>query len=97
MTAPQFFDSREDAADWIDKNQLGRRNLTPDQMSIIRGRRYNRQKKVQGGDHKSKCQNDTLIDTSEVLAKEHGVSPATIKRDGKKAAQLDALGENAAA
>ena len=31
---------REAAADWIDAHQLGRRNLTPKQMSLIRGRRY---------------------------------------------------------
>jgi len=52
-------------------------------MSLIRGRRYNRLKKIQGGDHKSKGQNDTLINQADRLAKEHGVSPATIKRDGK--------------
>jgi len=68
---------RDAAADWIDKNQLGRRNLTPDQMSLLRGRRYNRAKKARGGDHKSKDQNDTLINTAKKLAKEHGVSPAT--------------------
>ena len=68
---------RDAAEDWIDKNQLGRRNLTPDQMSLLRGRRYNRAKKAQGGDHKSKDQNDTLINTAKKLAKEHGVSPAT--------------------
>ena len=27
---------------WIDTNQLGRRNLTPDQASLLRGRRYKR-------------------------------------------------------
>ena len=68
---------RDAAADWIDKNHLGRRNLTPDQMSLLRGRRYNRAKKAQGGDHKSKDQNDTLINQADRLAKEHGVSPAT--------------------
>ena len=36
------------AMDWIDANQLGRRNLTPDQMSQLRGRRYNRAKKAKG-------------------------------------------------
>ena len=52
---------RDAAADWIDKNQLGRRNLTPDQMSLLRGRRYNRAKRQDGGhgDQKSGCQNDT--------------------------------------
>jgi len=86
---------RDAAADWIDKNHLGRRNLTPDQMSLLRGRRYNRAKKAQGGDHKSKDQNDTLINQADRLAKEHGVSPATIKRDGKIAAFMDEHPEEA--
>jgi len=77
------------AADWIDANQLGRRNLMPDQASLMRGRRYNRAKGKQGGDHKSKDQNDTLIDHAERLAKQHGVSAATIKRDGKFAAAVE--------
>lgn len=34
------------ALDWMDANQLGRRNLTPEQMSLLRGRIYNRSKKT---------------------------------------------------
>jgi len=90
---------RDAAADWIDKNQLGRRNLTPDQMSLLRGRRYNRAKKAQGGtganQYKQKDQNDTSANTAKRLAKEHGVSPATIKRDGKIAAFMDEHPEEA--
>ena len=50
---------RDAAADWIDKNQLGRRNLTPDQMSLLRGRRYNRAKKAPHRPEKGD-QNDPL-------------------------------------
>jgi len=86
---------RDAAADWIDKNQLGRRNLTP----LLRGRRYNRAKKAQGGtganQYKQKDQNDTSANTAKRLAKEHGVSPATIKRDGKIAAFMDEHPEEA--
>ena len=86
---------RDAAADWIDKNQLGRRNLTPDQMSLLRGRRYNRAK-TKGHGSKTGYQNDTQnIKTADRLAKEHGVSPATIKRDGKIAAFLDEHPEEA--
>lgn len=82
---------RDAAIDWIDKNQLGRRNLTPEQMSLLRGRRYNRMKKAQGGDHKSKDQNDTLINSAETLSQQHGVSSATIKRDGQFASDVELL------
>jgi hypothetical protein len=57
--------SRDAAADWIDAHQLGRRNLKPEQMSLLRGRRYNRLKKTKaeagakGG--ASKHQNDGCL------------------------------------
>ena len=39
---------RQAAEDWIDRNQLGRRNLNPDTASLLRGRIYNRMKKANG-------------------------------------------------
>lgn len=83
---------REAAADWIDQNQLGRRNLSPDQMSLLRGRRYNRAKMGHGGDRRSRAQNGPLIGkTYNTLAAQHGVSRNTIKRDGTFAAAVDKL------
>ena len=79
--------------DWIDANQLGRRNLTPDQMSYIRGRLYNRRKKAvtnpKGLGGKSgkidESQSDThQKDTATAIATAHGVSRATVIRDGKR-------------
>ena len=78
---------RDAAADWIDSQQLGRRNLSPDQMSLLRGRRYNRLKKGHGGNRKngrSSDQNDHL-NTSTKLAAEYGVGCATVRRDGQYA------------
>ena len=87
------FADREAAADWIDSNQLARRNLTPDQASLLRGRRYNRAKKAQGGtganQHKQKDQIDPSARTAERLGKQHGVSAPTIKRDGAFASAVD--------
>ena len=92
------YSNRESALDWIDSNQLGRRNLAPEQMSLLRGRRYNRLKKTKaeagsiGG--LSKDQNDTCLEsTAETLSKQHGVSPATIKRDGSFASDVERLKE----
>lgn len=76
---------REAAADWIDRNQLGRRNLTADQMSLLRGRLYNRAKKSLGDRGPQKMDQNEPSSTAAILAKEHGVSPATIKRDGQLA------------
>ena len=81
---------RDAAMDWIDATALGRRNLTPDQMSLIRGRRYNRQKKVAYGRSDrdfSGGQNDHPK-TAEVIAKESGVSERTVRRDAKIVANL---------
>lgn len=72
-------------------NQLGRRNLTTDQRSDLRGRRYNLTKKAndgsRGNQHSGKLQSDTCLpDTATALAEQHGVSRATIIRDGARMA-----------
>lgn len=89
------FDSRDEAADWIDKNQLGRRNLKPDVMSMIRGRIYNRTKKAaHSGENqhtRAGVQNEPHQKTAEALATQHGVSAATIKRDGQFAQAVEKL------
>ena len=82
------FTDRDAVMDWIDKNQLGRRNLTKEDFTLIIGRRYNRMKNKQGGDRKSSevkssSQNDNLIKTCEVIAEDHKVSPSTVVRAGK--------------
>jgi hypothetical protein len=41
--------SRDEALAWIDTNQLGRRNLTPEQFSLFLGRHFNRVKAGRGG------------------------------------------------
>lgn len=77
------------AINWIIANQLGRRNLTEEQKSYLRGKRYNLEKKPQGGDHKSTNQNDVLMHNK--LAEEYKVSPSTIQRDGDFSTAVDAL------
>jgi hypothetical protein len=67
-------------------------DLNPDQMTVLRGRRYNRAKKAQGAPKgnnnrsKQSGQNVPFEKTAERLAKEHGVDERTIRRDGKIAA-----------
>lgn len=86
--------SREEAEDWIDKNQLGRRNLDSRQMSLLRGRRYNRIKPKQGGtganQHEQSGQN--VQSARSALAAEHGVNEKTIRRDGEFAEAVETLG-----
>lgn len=89
------FESREAAMDWMDRNQLGRRNLSPDAFRLLLGRRYNRQKKAVGassGNNNASKQldrNDPFVSTAEKLATEHGVSAPTVKRAAKFAEEVE--------
>ncbi|UZR98427.1 ParB/Srx family N-terminal domain-containing protein [Chondrinema litorale] len=86
------FPSIEEVKDWMLINQLGRRNLTDEQRSYLRGVRLEREKKKHGGDRKSRHQIDA-IKTSEKLGKEYNVGQATIERDAQYARGLDKIGE----
>lgn len=80
---------RDAAADWMDANQLGRRNLTPDQASLLRGRRYNRAKRQ--GARTDLAPSDKMSEgrTAELLAQQHGVTSRTIERDGQFASAVE--------
>ncbi|MDD4984514.1 MAG: hypothetical protein PHQ43_01805 [Dehalococcoidales bacterium] len=94
VQAPVYIRTDEDAEDWIDKNQLGRRNLTREEFTLIVGRRYNRRKITESfkGNQYTKSgevQNDPHQSTAEIIAAEHGISPATVKRAGKFAEAVE--------
>ena len=76
-------------------NQLGSRNLTREQMSYLRGERYNREKRNREDNLKQNVPKGQNVpsDTAERLASERKVTSKTIKRDGRFAAQLDELAE----
>ncbi len=87
---------REAAERFIVKNQLGRRNLSPEAASYLRGKRYVTEKSSHGGDRskeKATDQNDRL-DTAKRLAEEYKVGEATIRRDSRFAAAVDGIAEN---
>jgi hypothetical protein len=86
------FDSIENVKFWIINNQLGRRNLNPDQMSYYRGMKYESIKKSKGGYEyvKSAGQIDGL--TTEKLAREFNVSESTITRDARYARGIEFIG-----
>lgn len=83
------FVDRDDAMDWIDRNQIGRRNLKPDVFKLVLGRIYNREKKSvgqhKGNQHTMEKDQIDPIPTADRIAADHGVSPATVKRAGKLA------------
>lgn len=84
------FADREAALDWMDAHQLGRRNLSPDARRLLLGRRYNRVKKGDGERGPQKLDQSEPASTAARLAKEHGVSEATVKRAAKFAEEVEA-------
>ena len=83
------FSSRYEALVWICKNQLGRRNLTPEQKKFLIGKQYHSEKSTRGGNHGNQytqvanCQIDNLPpveNTTERIAKENNVSPSFVIR-----------------
>ncbi len=92
----RVFADRQAAMDWIDKNQLGRRNLTDNQRDLIMHRVYERRILSQGGDRKSNRQNVDLKHkgrTSEVVGKEMGVTHRTVERAAEFGRAIDSLGK----
>ena len=76
-TMPLPFKSREEVLAWICKNQLGRRNLTPEQKKFLIGKQYSVEHRKPGGNGNNQhtaaakktapeelCQNDTIPPTS---------------------------------
>ena len=94
------FANRYEVLAWICRNQLGRRNLTPEQKKFLIGRQQEAEKNSVGGDRKSQkakseVQNEPLIYTSTAarVAAEMGVSESYVKRAAKYARGVDAAEE----
>lgn len=82
------FGSKLEAKNWMLSNQMSRRNLSPMQMSYLRGLRYENEKLKQGRNWDNLSQ---LKRTSELVADEYGVAEKTVRRDAKFARGLNRL------
>ncbi|BDD02269.1 ParB/RepB/Spo0J family partition protein [Persicobacter psychrovividus] len=94
----QKFANQEAVKDWMINNQLGRRNLSTQQASYLRGLLYNRYKQNHGGqlagENQGSGQNDhSTKKTAEKIAEKTGVGEKTIRRDAKYAEGLEKIGE----
>jgi len=90
------FDDMEAVKDWMINNQLGKRNVTDEIKSYLRGKQYNREKdknNFKGNQHTEKEgeEQNLKLKTHERLAEEHKVSAKTIQRDEKYVIGLDTL------
>ena len=91
-TMPLHFANREEALAWICKNQLGRRNLSPEQKRYLLGKQYEAEKKAakifrgnqytlakkSGGAHDDNHHSGKK--TCDRIAEENGVSRASVLR-----------------
>ena len=92
------FANRYEAIVWICKNQLGRRNLTPEQRRYLVGKQYEAEKRAHGGSRKMEeeqpsCHGDNLTSqpkTCERIAQENGVNWRSVIRSEKFARNVDA-------
>lgn len=91
------FKNLYDVRQYMIDNQLGRRNLSPEQISFLRGMKYLTEKKEKGKyerlDHKGHFvpYDKETVSTSEKLGERFKVSAKTIKRDAEFASGLEKL------
>ena len=96
------FANKYEALAWICKNQLGRRNLSPERKKFLLGKEYESTKLAVGGqpgncNKVNRCDQNDHIDsekrTCERIAVEHGVGSATVRRAEKYSRGIDAAEE----
>ena len=94
--------NKYEALAWICKNQLGRRNLSPERKKFLLGKEYESTKLAVGAPLGSKhgirkCgQNDHIFTESRTcqrIASEHGVGEKTVRRAEKYSQGIDAAEE----
>src|SRR6266700_5923091 len=89
-TATVSLPNLDAAKAWLLAHQLGRRNLTPEQMSYLRGK----QRQVVGQKPwrpKKEAGKTSLLKTDEELATQHKVDVKTLKNDATFAAAVDTV------
>lgn len=95
--------NKYEALAWICKNQLGRRNLSPERKKFLLGKEYESTKLAVGAPLGSKhgirkCgQNDHIFTESRTcqrIASEHGVGEKTVRRAEKYSQGIDAAEES---
>lgn len=89
------FPTLQAVREFMIENQLGRRNLTPEQMSYLRGLKYRNERQTAGRPVQEGREQDTEAKTGQRtqdrLAKEFNVSPRTIHRDREFSEGIDKL------
>ena len=85
---------RQACIEWIIANQLGKRNLTEEEKSFLRGKRYRAEKKQGERTDITSAHFEQKSTTADKLAAEYSTSPATIRRDAGFADAVDEIAAN---
>lgn len=85
----------DDVKDWMNKNQLGRRNIHPKHFKILLGRIYNRTKKAASGrnDRNFGVTKKVTPKTHQQIADAFGIGEQTVVRAGKQQNIIQQLAE----
>jgi hypothetical protein len=86
------FDSEFDVVEWMLVNQLGRRNITPEQKDYLIGKKYENEKQRQGRPENKLDKMSTL--TSQKIANEVGISDRQVIRNEQFAKGIDKMNDD---
>ena len=83
-TMPLPFESREEVLAWICKNQLGRRNLTPEQKKFLIGKQYSVEHRKPGGNGNNQYTATTQEAVQEELCQIDTIPPTSVEASVRK-------------
>jgi hypothetical protein len=83
------FQSLDDVVSWMIDLQLGRRNMSPNEIAYYRGLKYNQEKKIEKTSNFSST--GASLKTSQKLAEQYGINEKTIRRDAEFAKGVESL------
>ena len=83
-TMPLPFESREEVLAWICKNQLGRRNLTPEQKKFLIGKQYSVEHRKPGGNGNNQYTATTQEAVQEELCQIDTIPPTATENSVRK-------------
>lgn len=88
------FADKHEAREWIIRNQLGRRNLTPEQRAYLIGKQYEERKRQGERTDLTYGHSDQKSTTAEVVAEENRVGEKTVRRAAEFARAVDTIAAN---
>jgi hypothetical protein len=92
-TISKNFDSEFDVVEWMLVNQLGRRNITPEQKDYLIGKKYENEKQRQGRPENNETKMVPLR-TAEKIAYEVGIGVTQVKRNEQFAKGIDKMNDD---